>query len=338
MTYGRPSGDSAPAASRPDNANRPKPDISPADRKPASNKPSAGKPSGNKPSGNVNAGRPSGNPPAARPSDGPKPSGPSTRPAPKPAPDFRPGDQHKPIHVNRPKPHPGHDRVHPRDRGFLDFNVPSFHWVNDPHYYGYRVKVLPVRAKRHLFGGVVYYSYDNVWYRRYDGYYVVCRPPFGTSLAADLISGLAWTAVNVAYYNTVANTYDQISENNAYIAQQNAVIAQNNATIAAQNSVIAQSQNKAQMAYGLANELGLVQSLADAGTSYFYQDGVFYTMSSDGKYHVIVPPAGALVESLPEDFDTVVLNGREYFRVDDTIYKMTISDGKPNFEVLGQMN
>jgi len=50
-----------------------------------------------------------------------------------------------------------------------------------------------------------------------------------------------------------------------------------------------------------------------------------------------MPPAGALVESLPEDFDIVTLKGKEYYKVDDTIYKMTISEGKPYFEVLGQM-
>ena len=65
---------------------------------------------------------------------------------------------------------------------------------------------------------------------------------------------------------------------------------------------------------------------------------MFYAADANGQYSVIIPPAGALVESLPEDFDIVTLNGKEYYRVDDTIYKMTISDGKPYFEVLGQMN
>ena len=238
--------------------------------------------------------------------------------------------------VHRPQTRP--DRVHPRDRDFMHFSKPSYHWANTPHYYGYRVRVLPVNAYRRVFGGITYYMYDNVWYRPYGGYYVVCRPPFGTTLAADLIADMAWTAIKISYYNTVANTYDTISENNAYIAQQNAVIAQNNATIAAQNQTIAQSQTRAQEAYGAANQLGLVQSYASASTSYYYQDGVFYTLGSDGQYYVIVPPAGALVESLPEDFDTVIMNGKEYFKVDDTIYQMTVSDGEPYFEVVGQMN
>lgn len=103
------------------------------------------------------------------------------------------------------------------------------------------------------------------------------------------------------------------------------------------NSVV-QAQNSAPVVYQLPDELGLARSYASAGATYYYQDGVFYAADANGQYSVIIPPAGALVENLPEDFDIVTLNGKEYYRVDDTIYKMTISDGKPYFEVLGQMN
>jgi len=184
---------------------------------------------------------------------------------------------------------------------------------------------------------VTYYCYDDIWYRPYGGYYVVCRPPFGTVLAANLIADMAWTAVRMSYYYTVANTYSKINENNEYIAEQNAIIAQNNATIAAQNQTIAMNQQLASQAYTLANELGLVQSFAAAGSDYYYQDGVFYVMDANGEYKVIVPPAGAMVEILPEDYDMITLNDNEYYKVDETVYKVTISEGKPYFEVLGQL-
>ena len=87
----------------------------------------------------------------------------------------------------------------------------------------------------------------------------------------------------------------------------------------------------------LANSLGLVQSYADAGTQYFYNDGVFYVKGADGQYKVIVPPAGALVESLPDDYETIELQGQTYYKVDDTVYRMVVSDGKALFEVLGQI-
>ncbi len=295
------------------------------------NKPSADRPSAARPGNSVqrpqrnnpNVGKPAAGPsdrPSARPNDKPKPG----------------GDRHmQPI---RPDHRPEAHRVHPRDRDFLPYNRPSRFWGHHDHCFGHRVRVLPAHVRRHVHFGITYYCYDDVWYRPYGGYYVVCRPPFGTVLAANLIADMTWAAVRYSYYNTVANTYSQINENNRYIAEQNAVIAQNNATIAAQNQTIAMNQQLASQAYTLANELGLVQSYAAANSNYFYQDGIFYMMDSDGEYKVILPPAGALVETLPEDYDLVTLkDNNEYYKVDDTVYKITISDGKPYFEVLGQL-
>lgn len=175
----------------------------------------------------------------------------------------------------------------------------SHHWSPRPHYYGYRVRSLPVHAHRHYYGGVTYYCYNNIWYRPFGGHYVVCRPPFGTLLAANLIADLALTAVKISYYNS---------------------LVQANANILASDN------------------LGVVRNYADAGVSYYYQDGVFYTMGPNGQYMVIAPPAGALVESLPEDYEVVTLaDGNVYYKVDNTIYRMTIDEGKPYFEVVGQM-
>ena len=300
----------------------------------------------------------------------PRPSAPGDRPS-GDRKDHKPGSQGKPAQVTRPAPErprgnrrddrpgarpdqghgsrpgkpvqvrPGHKpeppRVHPRERDFMRWNRPSYWWSHNNHYYGYRVRVLPTNVLRHVYNGIAYYCYNDIWYRPYGGYYVVCRPPYGLSLAANIISDLAWTAVRLSYYNIVDNTYSQINENNAYIAQQNVIIAQNNAIIAQQNAAVAQGQQMAQTAYTLANSLGLVQSYAAADSEYFYQDGVFYSKDAAGEYMIIVPPAGALVETLPEDFDMVTLSdGNEYYKVDDTVYKVTIAEGKPYFEVVGQ--
>ena len=51
----------------------------------------------------------------------------------------------------------------------------------------------------------------------------------------------------------------------------------------------------------------------------------------------IVPPAGAIVEKLPEDYETIVLGGQEYYKLDDTVFRVIISEGKALFEVLGQL-
>ena len=64
---------------------------------------------------------------------------------------------------------------------------------------------------------------------------------------------------------------------------------------------------------------------------------MFYIINSRGRYEVIVPPAGALVERLPEDYDIITLRGAEYYRVDDTVYRTVLVYGVPQLEVLGQM-
>lgn len=271
--------------------------------------------------------------PDVRPSQ--RPERPGQRPDVSPGrkPDHRPD---RPVQV-RPDRRPDVRKVHPRDRDFMPYDRPAHFWTGHNHCYGHRVRVLPSHVRRHVHYGITYYCYNDIWYRPYGGYYVVCRPPFGTILAAELIADMTWAAVRLSYYYTVANTYSQINENNEYIAQQNEIIARNNAVIASQNQTIAMNGQLASQAYTLANELGLIQSYADAGSNYFYQDGVFYTKDQKGEYKVIVPPAGALVESLPEDYDMVTLDGDEYYQVDDTVYKVTISEGKPYFEVLGQL-
>ena len=40
--------------------------------------------------------------------------------------------------------------------------------------------------------------------------------------------------------------------------------------------------------------------------------------------------------SLPDDYDVIVLNGVEYYKVDQTVYRTTLMDGNPYLEVLGQ--
>ncbi len=275
---------------------------------------------------------------ATRPSTGTtrqpvtRPNTPNAKPGDRPA----PGKPDRPLQIrpdHRPDPH----RLHPRDRQFMSYHKPSHYWSHHNHCFGYRVRVLPAHVVRHYHHGHVYYCYNDIWYRPYGGYYVVCRPPFGTVLAANLIADMAWVSVRYSYYNTIANTYSKINENNQYIAEQNALIAQNNATIAAQNQTIAMNQQLASQSYTLANELGLIQSYAAANTDYFYQDGVFYVMDAAGQYKTIAPPAGALVETLPEDYDMITLKGNEYYKVDETVYKVTISEGQPYFEVLGQL-
>lgn len=251
--------------------------------------------------------------------------------------------------------------VPPRERPHIHYDRPGHFYGHDRHYFGHRVHYLP-RYRRVSYWGIDYYLYNGVYYRYWLGTYYVCRPPFGVLF--DLALDAQLTACRFAYYNNVYRTYSAIDSNYATIQEQNRTIAENNATIAAQQAAIAAQQAaaaaqqnaaaaapaasaapsidvntlKSLASYQLAEKLGLVQSYAGANTQYYVNDGVFYVQEASGQYKVIVPPAGALLETLPEDYDTVTLSdGNEYYKVDDTIYRMTAIDGTPYFEVLGQM-
>lgn len=228
-------------------------------------------------------------------------------------------------------------RIPPRDRDFMHYDRPGhFYDHHHPHCFGFRVEVLPPRYKVVRYFDIDYYIYNDVYYRPYRGHYIVCRPPFGVTIARSVVD-ISFATVNFAYYSNVYRTFGAIDANNRYIDQQNRIIAQNNATIMAQNRAIAMNPNSALSSYEIANRLGLVQSYAYADRNYFYQDGVFYIVNAGGQYQVIVPPAGALVQNLPEDYDIITLGGVQYYRVDDTVYRLTLVSGSPYLEVLGQM-
>lgn len=250
-------------------------------------------------------------------------------------------------------------RVAPKHRPAMSYDRPGHFYGHAPHYYGYRVTWLP-RYDRYRYWGRDYYFYNGIYYRFLNDIYYVTRPPYGILFDRALYE-LELDVLNFAYYNnvyrtynTVNSNYETINEQNRTIAENNATIAAQNATIAAQNAAIAQNaatQNasaqtpevdmnslKSYASYQLATKLGLVQSFAANGQEYYYDDGVFFVAGDNGQYKVIVPPAGALIKALPEDYETVTLSdGNEYYKVDDTIYRMSVSDGVPYFEVLGQL-
>ena len=248
---------------------------------------------------------------------------------------FEGGRQPREVRMH-PGPGRNIERIPPRRRDPMAFNRAVRFWDGGHHYFGYRVSYLPSRYIREVYWGVPYYILDGIYYRYYGGHYYISRPPFGVFFD-PVLDNLTYVACRFAYYADVYNTYRTINENAQTIASQNATIAANNATIARQNADIALNSELAAKAYKEADKLGLVQGYADAGTEYFYEDGVFFTKNKDGKYVTIVPPAGALVQELPDDSETITLDGHEYYKVDDTVYKLTIIDGSPYFEVLGQL-
>jgi len=227
-------------------------------------------------------------------------------------------------------------RIPPRHRDPMPWDRPGYFWGDHPHYYGYRIHTPPPSWRRFSHWGIDYYYYNGIYYRPFGGVYVVCRPPFGTTLEAA-INRAIFRAVTFAYYCDTYRTYSRTFDYYNVIARQNLIIAQQNARLVARNTSYALNANRALSAYELAEKLGLVQSYAYANSEYFYQDGVFYSVSASGVYSTIVPPAGALVSSLPDDYEIIVMNGVEYYLVDNTVYRTTLFEGVPYLEVLGQM-
>ena len=185
---------------------------------------------------------------------------------------------------------------------------PSYRYGD--HFFGHRLTTLPRGYVKMRIGGIDYYYFDGVYYRRYllGGYYV-CRPPRGTTIASTLFN-VALTAIAI---NTIR---DEIAR-----AQRAAVLSTR---------------------YGNTNTGYVVRTSDDyyntnlvnqAGQDYYYQDGVFYILKN-GQYYVIEPPIGALVTEIPADYDEIVLEGRTYYQVEDTLYKATVIDGALYFEVV----
>jgi len=227
-------------------------------------------------------------------------------------------------------------RIPPRERDFVGYDRMGAFWGHDPHYYGYRVHSLPPHYHRMSYFGIDYYRYNGIYFRLWNGVYIVVRPPVGIILDTPIVD-VVFSPVHFSYYYDVYRTYRGFDSYSRYIDNQNRIIANNNAIIAQQNAQIALNQSSSDSSYDLANQLGLAQSYAYADKEYFYQDGVFYIVNASGQYQTITAPAGALVEELPDDFDTITLGNAEYYRVDDTVFRVVVISGHPYFEVLGQM-
>ncbi len=299
----RPSGGSS-SANRPSNGgsgvNRPSGHNDKADR------PSNG---GQHPSGGSSANRPYGhNDRADRPFGGHRPSGSGMD---RPSGEHRPSGSHRPAPGSRPYAD-GH-RPAPRDMGHVHVNHRPGH--NPPR-----------PGHRELRGAPVRFSHHGP--HRY-GYYVSVLPPHFIHRVYHGIDYYYWDDV---WYRYRAGRYWVCRPPFGYVFTP---LADAVLTAIVLNS-LTEENNTVQEAE--AKSLNLIRSYAAAGTEYFYNDGVFYIKGDDGQYVVIVPPAGAMVDYLPEDFEEFEFEGNTYYKVDDTVYRMAVTeDGKACFEVLGQL-
>jgi len=65
----------------------------------------------------------------------------------------------------------------------------------------------------------------------------------------------------------------------------------------------------------------------------YYYGGTFYE-KSDGGYTVVAPPAGAVVDKLPEGSEEVKIGEQTYVRFGETYYLPVQVDGKNMYEIV----
>ena len=134
------------------------------------------------------------------------------------------------------------------------------------------------------------------------------RPPRGSHFRASVLG----TLITIAKINAITNAIHR---------------AERAARLATRYSVVI-NRNYVPRTYAT-----IVETVND-DLDYYYKDGVFYIIGADGDYYVIEPPIGALVEEIPADYERVVIDDEIFYKVDDTLYKVTIVEGVPYFEVV----
>lgn len=175
------------------------------------------------------------------------------------------------------------------------------------HYYGYRVKTLPIGHTVVHFGGVSYHFHNGIYYRPYGVEYVICRPPVGAYFARSLFD-LTLTSIKINMLTNAARK------------------AARAATLAAEYAAINSS-------YRVRTASQIAETIAYDNQDYYYDDGVFYIIKN-GNYYVIEPPVGALVTQLPYDYEVITLRGDDYYIVDNALYEVVVIDGNLYFQVM----
>jgi len=69
---------------------------------------------------------------------------------------------------------------------------------------------------------------------------------------------------------------------------------------------------------------------------YFYSDGLYYQYQ-DNQYSVVEPPVGAAINSLPDNSQSIVINGVQYYELNGVYYQpITKDDGTVVYQVAGK--
>ena len=69
---------------------------------------------------------------------------------------------------------------------------------------------------------------------------------------------------------------------------------------------------------------------------FFYSDGLYYRFN-DNQYEVVEPPVGAAINTLPDNAQSIVINGVQYYELNGVYYQpITKDDGSVVYQVAGK--
>lgn len=69
--------------------------------------------------------------------------------------------------------------------------------------------------------------------------------------------------------------------------------------------------------------------------NYWYYYGTFYRMiDTSREYEVVVPPVGAIVESIPDGYEKLIIDGNTYYIVNGVQYMAIVYNGEIWYEVI----
>lgn len=71
---------------------------------------------------------------------------------------------------------------------------------------------------------------------------------------------------------------------------------------------------------------------------YYYSDGLYYQRNADANnYSVVAPPIGAAIKSLPDDAQSIVINGVQYYESNGVYYEpIKQDDGSVVYQIAGK--
>lgn len=170
-------------------------------------------------------------------------------------------------------------------------------WDNGRHHFGRYVHSLPARYERRVYSGIPYYICDGIFYRLIGGVYYVSRPPYGIEFSPS---------------HTLSLKRCRFVDGSVYY-----------------DGGVSRGVSR------LADRMGLRVNYANPSVDYYYDDGVFFYRKR-GRYVTAVPPSGAIVEYLSDDYDVIYFDDAEYYLVYNTVYRAIAVDGRAFFEVIGQ--